>query len=162
MQGRSELSCSALLVLLPAIIRSISASKPLNFILAVLCVGPQIGVLEKQSLSFPVGFFYCFVNLMLIKYFIPWRDWDCGWRLFTKERNHHSTCVWMIHEGSCRNLGSWWHRASTTYGSSSALLNGFFFNMRSYQEWEKNSPYACSVWSMLQCANKDASQLFAT
>lgn len=122
---------------------SISASSTLNFTLAVPCVGPQIEGLETQSLSFPVAFFYCFINLMLIKYIgllhplKRLRLW-VETHTFTKERNHHSTCVWVVQEVSCRNLGSQWHRASITYDSISALLNSFFFNMRSHQEWEEN------------------------
>lgn len=59
-QGRSEVSCSALLVLLLAIILSISASSILNFTLAVPCMGPQMEGLEKQSLSFPIEFLKLF------------------------------------------------------------------------------------------------------
>lgn len=54
------------MVLLLAIVLSISASKHLHFTLAVLCVGPQVGVLEKQLLRFPVAVFYGFITIFII------------------------------------------------------------------------------------------------
>ena len=93
-------------------------------------------MLQKQSLSFAVSFF-----VVLLTYVNKIRRPTSYLEVI--ETVGGDSCLYKTKgppQHPCLGdtgrilLGSLWHSASTTYGSSSALLNGLVFNTRSHQE----------------------------